>query len=240
MRRLSLLAILSLLAMLVLSPSAFAQGEANDLDCSDFGSQADAQAELRSNPSDPNGLDGNDDDGIACESLPGPRDEVPVQGAIDSGGGEATTPPATEPEMGGVTEGNTGGGVAPTDNETGDLDCIDFATQAEAQATYNADPSDPNGLDADNDGIACETTTDTANTTIFEDGTGVGTAGPSFGEEVPTGDQYADDGVAGDDEVAELPDTGGPALLLPIAALLMVASGLSLALLRRRQYGGSN
>jgi hypothetical protein len=37
-----------------------------------------------------------------------------------------------------------------------DLDCADFATQQEAQATYDADPSDPNGLDADSDGIACE------------------------------------------------------------------------------------
>jgi hypothetical protein len=32
----------------------------------------------------------------------------------------------------------------------------DFTYQEEAQAVYNRDPSDPNGLDADNDGIACE------------------------------------------------------------------------------------
>ena len=31
-----------------------------------------------------------------------------------------------------------------------------FANQAEAQAVLRADPSDPNGLDADRDGIACE------------------------------------------------------------------------------------
>jgi hypothetical protein len=37
-----------------------------------------------------------------------------------------------------------------------DLDCSDFATQAEAQAVYDRDPSDPNRLDADNDGVACE------------------------------------------------------------------------------------
>ena len=35
--------------------------------------------------------------------------------------------------------------------------CSDYATQAEAQAALNADPSDPEGLDRDNDGIACET-----------------------------------------------------------------------------------
>jgi len=37
-----------------------------------------------------------------------------------------------------------------------DLDCSDFATQPEAQAVFNQDLNDPNNLDADNDGIACE------------------------------------------------------------------------------------
>ena len=36
------------------------------------------------------------------------------------------------------------------------FDCADFATQEEAQAEYNLDPSDPSGLDGDSDGIACE------------------------------------------------------------------------------------
>jgi hypothetical protein len=36
----------------------------------------------------------------------------------------------------------------------GDLDCADFASQAEAQE--NLAPGDPDGLDADGDGIACE------------------------------------------------------------------------------------
>jgi hypothetical protein len=35
--------------------------------------------------------------------------------------------------------------------------CGDFASQAQAQAVLRADPRDPNGLDGDNDGIACET-----------------------------------------------------------------------------------
>ena len=34
--------------------------------------------------------------------------------------------------------------------------CGDFASQAQAQAVLRADPRDPNRLDADNDGIACE------------------------------------------------------------------------------------
>ncbi|WP_433505621.1 excalibur calcium-binding domain-containing protein [Pseudonocardia halophobica] len=39
---------------------------------------------------------------------------------------------------------------------TGDRDCADFATQAQAQAVLLADVSDPERLDADSDGIACE------------------------------------------------------------------------------------
>jgi Excalibur calcium-binding domain len=52
---------------------------------------------------------------------------------------EGASPPPSEP---------------PTSTE--DLDCADFATQREAQAVLERDPSDPNGLDADNDGVACE------------------------------------------------------------------------------------
>jgi hypothetical protein len=37
-----------------------------------------------------------------------------------------------------------------------DLDCADFQFQEDAQAVYDQDPSDPNGLDGDGDGIACE------------------------------------------------------------------------------------
>jgi hypothetical protein len=37
-----------------------------------------------------------------------------------------------------------------------DRDCADFATQPEAQAVLDADRSDPNGLDDDHDGTACE------------------------------------------------------------------------------------
>jgi hypothetical protein len=40
------------------------------LDCSDFSMQDEAQGVLDRDPSDPNRLDGTDNDGIACESLP--------------------------------------------------------------------------------------------------------------------------------------------------------------------------
>ena len=35
-------------------------------------------------------------------------------------------------------------------------DCRDFASQSEAQAVLRADPTDPNGLDDDKDGVACD------------------------------------------------------------------------------------
>jgi nuclease-like protein len=41
-----------------------------DLDCSDFSTQEEAQAVLDRDPSDPKRLDGIDNDGTACESLP--------------------------------------------------------------------------------------------------------------------------------------------------------------------------
>jgi hypothetical protein len=36
------------------------------------------------------------------------------------------------------------------------FNCPDFADPADAQAVLDADPSDPNNLDADNDGMACD------------------------------------------------------------------------------------
>jgi hypothetical protein len=44
----------------------------------------------------------------------------------------------------------------PTGPADEDLDCSDFADTADAQAELVADPSDPHGLDADNDGRACD------------------------------------------------------------------------------------
>jgi hypothetical protein len=60
-----------------------------------------------------------------------------------------------------TTTGIACDGASPPPNEppttTADLDCADFATQQEAQAELERDPSDRNNLDSDNDGVACET-----------------------------------------------------------------------------------
>lgn len=40
--------------------------------------------------------------------------------------------------------------------QTADRDCRDFASQSEAQAALRSDPTDPDGLDDDKDGVACD------------------------------------------------------------------------------------
>ncbi len=47
-------------------------------------------------------------------------------------------------------------GFAGTANAADTYNCPDFVSQADAQAVYNANPSDPNQLDRDNDTQACE------------------------------------------------------------------------------------
>ncbi len=45
---------------------------------------------------------------------------------------------------------------APAASAQDDQNCDDFASQADAQAHYRADTTDPDGLDRDDDGLACE------------------------------------------------------------------------------------
>jgi len=54
-----------------------------------------------------------------------------------------------------------------------DQDCSDFDTQQEAQAVYDRDTSDPNRLDDDGDGRACESLpSGSASSAGDEDGSG--------------------------------------------------------------------
>ena len=201
MRRLLLLLATMAMVMWVAAPVALAQTD--DLDCADFATQEEAQANLDADPSDPNGLDA-DGDGVACEALT-----------------------STEMEDGTMMgDGGAGG--------TEDLDCADFATQEEAQANLDADPSDPNGLDADNDGIACEEPDDGNGGTV----TGGGEQYKNGGT-VTDGDQDGDGNViTGTVPDTELPDTGGASLggavLLPAAGLLLAAGLIGMRMVRRQ------
>jgi hypothetical protein len=75
--------------------------------------------------------------------------------------------------------------VAPT-RAANDLDCIHFADTSDAQAVLIADPSDPNNLDGDNDGQACDRGVGGVDYTGYPVGgiaAGDGSdSGPSFGQ----------------------------------------------------------
>ena len=116
-----------------------------DLDCSDFGSQAEAQAALDADPSDPNGLDA-EGDGQACESSFDGSAASPSAsaGASDSAPASAS-PSASSPSPGG---GGAPSGGAPSGG--GDIDCD------EVDGPIEVPPGDPDGLDGDGDGLACE------------------------------------------------------------------------------------
>jgi hypothetical protein len=119
-----------------------------DLDCGDFASELEAQATLLEDPSDPHNLDG-DDDGQACE---------------DSWfGGTSPADPTSTPPSSPTSTPPSAPGPSPNSREPSpgssagrDLDCDDFSSQEEAQEVFEDDPSDPHGLDADGDRIACE------------------------------------------------------------------------------------
>jgi len=83
-------------------------------------------------------------------------------------------------------------------------DCAEFDSQQEAQRVLARDPSDPNNLDADNDGKACE--------------------------DYPYGDS-ADGGQYSEgpppvvpNTTSQMPDTGGPPYLAVGAMLLLGAA----------------
>lgn len=74
---LSLLAAAASGAGLLAAPGTAGATHGYDMDCGNFGSQAAAQYHMNAHPGDPDRLDGNDDDGRACESNPCPCDYGP-------------------------------------------------------------------------------------------------------------------------------------------------------------------
>lgn len=150
---------------------------AADLDCSDFEFQEDAQSVLDADRSDPNRLDGGSDgpaDGVACESLPsrGSADDLADDRADDEASGSGddddslATTPAADPDD-----------DSDKDSDR-DRDCADFTSQAAAQAALTARTDDPEELDSDDDGIACEQHfgTDGRQVAVYPNG-GVATGG---------------------------------------------------------------
>jgi hypothetical protein len=97
--------------------------------------------------------------------------------------------------------------------------CPDFVSQADAQAVYNADPSDPNQLDRDNDAQACEEHDYVANAGTVTSAMALGSTGTvttTSGAQVaaqPAGAIAAGDGSSSSDEGSALPYVLGGAAL---------------------------
>ena len=106
----------------------------------------------------------------------------------------------------------------------GDLDCADFATHGEAQRELAQDRTDPNNLDADDDGRACEEL-------IGERREGP----PAVREQYPPeGDVGNPKDVIPGTGVRRVPPTGGPPyLVIGTLALLGVALIVGRGVLRR-------
>ena len=144
-----------------------------DLDCEDFATQADAQATLRDDPSDPNGLDGppgpvgTGDPGVACEgALPGPADFEPVasEGVVpgsevvsvnDKAGqyaqeetpsGGALAQPIGEPTVDPVDYVLGEDGIVTMDGDRG-MSCRDFALDVpQADASSDLEQCEESGF----------------------------------------------------------------------------------------------
>ena len=112
-----------------------------------------------------------------------------------------------------------------------DRDCNQFATQAQAQAVYNANPADLYNLDADNDGKACEWLPNER----YEDGSTPATTTPTQG--VETGAGGTADLVTAAEDTAD--DSSGPLLPLGIVGGAVLAAG-GLVLVRRRSARKGN
>ncbi len=102
-----------------------------------------------------------------------------------------------------------------------DLDCADFATPAQAQAELARDPSDPNNLDADDDGIPCEedtgddgasaSPTSSASPTVSASPSSSASASPSAAQQQYDGDNLFNSGGHSNGPVPLMPDGSCPA-----------------------------
>jgi len=118
-------------------------------------------------------------------------------------------------------DGGGGGGGG------GDLDCADFATHGAAQRELAKDRTDPNNLDADDDGRACEDL-------IGEGREGRPPVREQYEPKAPLGPIDRPEGVIPGTGVRRVPPTGGPPYLaLGVLVLLGVALIAGRGVLRR-------
>ncbi len=122
-----------------------------------------------------------------------------------------------------------------------DLDCKNFQYQEEAQAVLDATPGDPNNLDSDHDGIACESlphrpqqNTPTAGHPSTATKTHTAPKSTTT-KKSTTGGQVKVKPVGGVATGGGEPDEGAPAFLVLSGALLAAATSGGMVLYLRRR-----
>jgi micrococcal nuclease len=105
---------------------------------------------------------------------------------------------------------------APTPESSVNKDCGNFRSQAEAQSELERDPNDPNNLDGDDDGIACEE---------LSGDEGGGYPSPVRDQYLPEGDVGNPKDVIPGTGVRRVPPTGGPPYIA-FGALALVGAAL--------------
>jgi hypothetical protein len=137
-------------------------------------------------------------------------DQIPPE--FGSNGDTSTTTTSSE-QSSSSTSSESGG----SSFQAKDKNCDDFATQAEAQAELLKDPGDPNHLDGDHDGWACES---------------------KFGPPPVKTDQVRAKpagGVATGGTQNDGQDPGGPGALVALGGLLLLGAGSGGVLVLRRR-----
>ena len=118
-----------------------------------------------------------------------------------------------------LTTAMVGGMATPALAQSRDLDCKDFTSQAAAQANLAANPSDPNNLDANNNGQACETYT-----------------GPYKASTAPAAKSTTTKKQAAAATTAQLPRTGPrETAVMSAAGVTLLAAGSMLVMAGRRR-----
>ena len=159
-----------------INPSSYVVAGQDLYNCNSFQSQAQAQSVLRYDPSDPNRLDAEDgyEDGIACtthtySSYPNDDDYTIVQRTYPT-----STPTSTPARTPTATSAPTPAAFDPSFylNKGDAFNCVDFASQANAQAVlrlgFQTGRGDENKLDVSSptiplnvpNGVACDSSTD--------------------------------------------------------------------------------
>jgi len=158
---------LTLSLVAVTATPAQQEDESEDLNCVDFETQEEAQAELDADPNDPFGLDPNGDS-IACALLPSADDDASSEDADGGGGGNRQDRNQTDDELDGeltedaATDGNQDRNTNRNrDNNTRDEATDDQNTDDAANENRrDRNRDNANNADASTEGVDVEITED--------------------------------------------------------------------------------